>query len=85
MAAFFWSLYVVPETRGVSLEEMDSLFNSDSGKESMKAKEEVSHVLSWGIIRLQIPLDVFDSGRSFLGSSPVGSEDIGFITISWRV
>jgi len=41
MAAFFWSLYVVPETRGVSLEEMDSLFNSDSGKESMKAKEEV--------------------------------------------
>ncbi|KAF8342662.1 uncharacterized protein EI90DRAFT_3029786 [Cantharellus anzutake] len=40
-AAFFWSLYVVPETRGISLEEMDALFESEGGQESMRAKEEI--------------------------------------------
>lgn len=45
LGAFFWSWLVVPETKGRSLEEMDTLFNSDAGAESAHHKHEVSKLV----------------------------------------
>ncbi|KAG6330207.1 hypothetical protein ID866_8883 [Astraeus odoratus] len=39
-AAHIWSVHVVPETAGVSLEDMDAVFGSLAGKRDGKAKEE---------------------------------------------
>jgi len=39
--AYLWSTYVVPETAGVSLEEMDEVFGSEVGQEDKKRKFEV--------------------------------------------
>lgn len=39
--AYLWSTYVVPETAGVSLEEMDEVFGSEAGQEDKKRKFEV--------------------------------------------
>jgi hypothetical protein len=41
IAAFFWSKHLVPETRGRSLEEMDTLFDSAAGQEIAQRKREV--------------------------------------------
>ncbi|KAF9515364.1 hypothetical protein BS47DRAFT_1372035 [Hydnum rufescens UP504] len=43
VAAFFWSKYLVPETRGRSLEEMDTLFESAVGQEIAQRKQQVGH------------------------------------------
>ena len=40
-AAYFWSTYVVPETAGVSLEEMDAVFGSTAGLEDLHLKRQV--------------------------------------------
>lgn len=39
--AYLWSSYVVPETAGVSLEEMDAVFGSAAGQKDRKRKFEV--------------------------------------------
>jgi hypothetical protein len=39
--AYLWSSYVVPETAGVSLEEMDAVFGSTAGQEDRKWTIEV--------------------------------------------
>jgi len=44
-AAFLWSSYVVPETANVSLEEVDTLFNSSAAQEDVQRKLEVHHVI----------------------------------------
>ncbi|KAI6115239.1 hypothetical protein EV401DRAFT_86271 [Pisolithus croceorrhizus] len=41
-AAHFWSTYFVPETAGISLEEIDAVFGTTAGKEDRKVKVEVS-------------------------------------------
>jgi len=45
VGAFFWSWLVVPETMGRSLEEMDTLFNSDAGAETAHYKHEIEQSL----------------------------------------
>ncbi|KAL4079104.1 general substrate transporter [Scleroderma citrinum] len=40
-AAYIWSTYLVPETAGISLEEMDAVFGTAAGTEYGKAKEEL--------------------------------------------
>ncbi|KAI6043445.1 general substrate transporter [Pisolithus marmoratus] len=40
-AAYFWSTYLVPETAGVSLEEMDAVFGTTAGKEDGRVKAEL--------------------------------------------
>ena len=39
--AYLWATYIVPETANVSLEEIDSLFNSSAGKEDAIMKRQV--------------------------------------------
>lgn len=39
--AYLWSSYVVPETAGVSLEEIDAVFGSAAGQKDRKRKCEV--------------------------------------------
>lgn len=41
-AGYFWSTYAVPETAGVSLEEIDAVFGSSAGREDMQLKYQVS-------------------------------------------
>ncbi|OAX37789.1 general substrate transporter [Rhizopogon vinicolor AM-OR11-026] len=43
--AYLWSTYVVPETAGVSLEEMDVVFGSEVGQEDSKLKFELEREL----------------------------------------
>ncbi|KAG1737835.1 general substrate transporter [Suillus paluster] len=43
--AYLWSTYVVPETAGVSLEEMDAVFGSEAGQEDCKRKFELEREL----------------------------------------
>jgi hypothetical protein len=40
--AYLWSTYQIPETAGVSLEEMDRVFESDVGREDEALKGQVS-------------------------------------------
>ncbi|KAI5988218.1 hypothetical protein EDD15DRAFT_2389359 [Pisolithus albus] len=40
-AAHFWSTYFVPETAGISLEEMDAVFGTTAGKEDRRVKVEL--------------------------------------------
>ncbi|KAF8317607.1 general substrate transporter [Clavulina sp. PMI_390] len=55
LAAFFWSWLVVPETKGRSLEEMDSLFNSDAGAEGASLKRELEQRLGlWRQVELAL-------------------------------
>ncbi|KAF7792730.1 hypothetical protein EIP86_003828 [Pleurotus ostreatoroseus] len=44
-AAYFWSTYVVPETAGVSLEEMDAVFGSTAGLEDLHLKRQIEQDL----------------------------------------
>lgn len=41
-AAYLWSTYLVPETAGVSLEDVDTVFGTSAGADDSKAKEQVS-------------------------------------------
>lgn len=43
--AYLWSSYVVPETAGVSLEEMDAVFGSAAGQKDRKRKFELEREL----------------------------------------
>lgn len=43
--AYLWSSYVVPETAGVSLEEMDAVFGSGAGQKDRKLKFELEREL----------------------------------------
>lgn len=43
--AYLWSSYVVPETAGISLEEMDVVFGSAAGQEDRKRKFELEREL----------------------------------------
>ena len=47
-AAFFWSSYIVPETANVSLEEIDTVFNSSAAREDLQRKFEVHHIICVG-------------------------------------
>ncbi|KAI5995254.1 general substrate transporter [Pisolithus orientalis] len=40
-AAHFWSTYLVPETAGISLEEMDAVFGTTAGKDDGRVKVEL--------------------------------------------
>ncbi|KAH7921651.1 general substrate transporter [Leucogyrophana mollusca] len=40
-AAYLWSTHLVPETAGVSLEEMDAVFGSEAGREDGRRKREL--------------------------------------------
>ncbi|KAI9574868.1 general substrate transporter [Boletus coccyginus] len=40
-AAFLWSSYVVPETANISLEEVDTIFNSSAAQEDLQRKLEL--------------------------------------------
>lgn len=44
-AAFLWSSYIVPETANVSLEEIDTIFNSSAAREDLQRKFEVRHIV----------------------------------------
>jgi len=44
-AAFLWSSYIVPETANLSLEEIDTLFNSSAAHEDLQRKIEVENEL----------------------------------------
>ncbi|KAG0708551.1 general substrate transporter [Suillus ampliporus] len=61
--AYLWSTYVVPETAGVSLEEMDTVFGSEAGREDCKRKFE-----------LERELGLHDLIRSLLASDAIGQE-----------
>jgi hypothetical protein len=39
--AYIWATYIVPETANVSLEEIDSLFDSSAGKDETAVKDQV--------------------------------------------
>jgi len=39
--AYLWSSYVVPETAGMSLEEVDAIFGSEAGQKDSKRKFKV--------------------------------------------
>jgi hypothetical protein len=43
--AYMWSSYVVPETAGISLEEMDAVFGSAAGQKDRKRKSELEREL----------------------------------------
>jgi len=47
-AAFLWSSYIVPETANVSLEEIDTVFNSSATREDLQRKFEVYHIICVG-------------------------------------
>jgi hypothetical protein len=51
--AYMWSTYVVPETAGVSLEDMDVVFGSEAGQEDSRRKFEV-RIVQEGLLRLLI-------------------------------
>ena len=40
-AAYVWATYWVPETANVSLEDIDTLFQSTAGKEDLRIRYEV--------------------------------------------
>lgn len=44
-AAFLWSIYIVPETANVSLEEIDTIFNSSIAKEELQRKLQVLYCI----------------------------------------
>ena len=43
-AAFIWSSVIVPETKGLSLEEIDVLFSSSAGQIDHRRRKQVSIV-----------------------------------------
>ena len=47
--AFLWSIHIVPETANISLEEIDSIFNSSAAQEDLQRKFEVYYIIceSW--------------------------------------
>ncbi|KAG6378540.1 hypothetical protein JVT61DRAFT_12804 [Boletus reticuloceps] len=49
-AAFLWSSHIIPETANVSLEEIDTVFNSSAAQEDLQRKLELEHEL--GVHRL---------------------------------
>ena len=40
-AGYIWATHFVPETAGVSLEEIDAVFKSEAGRRDAEAKTEV--------------------------------------------
>ncbi|KZP13010.1 general substrate transporter [Athelia psychrophila] len=42
-AAYVWATYFVPETAGVSLEEIDAVFRSEAGRRDAEIKAELEH------------------------------------------
>ncbi|KAF8845934.1 general substrate transporter [Paxillus ammoniavirescens] len=51
-AGYLWSSHIVPETANVSLEEIDSLFNSSAGQEDSRVKFELERELGvHGLVR----------------------------------
>lgn len=44
-AAFLWSSHIVPETANVSLEEIDTMFNSSAAQEDIQKKFEVHYII----------------------------------------
>jgi sugar porter (SP) family MFS transporter len=61
--AYLWSSYVVPETAGVSLEEMDAVFGSTAGQEDRK----------W-TIELERELGLHDLIKGLVASDALGQE-----------
>ncbi|KAG2073755.1 general substrate transporter [Suillus decipiens] len=59
--AYLWSSYVVPETAGISLEEMDAVFGSTAGQEDRKRKFELERELGLhGLIKRLVASDALD-------------------------
>ena len=44
--AYLWATYIIPETANVSLEEVDSLFESSAAKEDATIKNQVKNKIS---------------------------------------
>ncbi|KAG1792813.1 uncharacterized protein HD556DRAFT_544716 [Suillus plorans] len=61
--AYLWSSYVVPETAGVSLEEIDAVFGSAAGQKDRKRKCE-----------LERELGLYDLIKGLIPSEAVGQE-----------
>lgn len=42
MVGLLWSIFILPELRGLSLEELDSVFRDTSGAEDMARRQRVA-------------------------------------------
>ena len=52
--AYLWATYIVPETANVSLEEIDSLFESSAWKEEAAVKHQVDIFLSFLLYLVEV-------------------------------